>query len=355
MFEQLKKKFINFTTSIKKKINNNIPEENISKHNDDNNNKKITNNLDFDSDKKNKNINILNKMKSFIIDREIIISKKDIEKQLESLKYELISSDIAFNVCEEIITNIENKLVNSHIKINTNIEDLIKLSIMNTISEIISKNEFDFDKYLNDNKNTFIHILLIGINGTGKTTSLAKLINYIKEKHNKSIVVAAGDTYRSGAIEQLEIHCNRLNTKLIKYENRADPTSVIYEGIQYCKKNNIDILLSDTAGRMHTNKNLMGQLEKIYRVTKPDLVLFVEDATSGNDTIERINYFSKIVPIDGIILTKIDADIRGGAAISISYISKKPILFVGTGQEYSDFIKFNSDWFINEIFKNNKN
>lgn len=352
MFDKLKTKLKTFAESIKNKIE---LKTNINYKKEESTLNQIIENKNLKNNeylyKTNKNISLLKRAKLFIFNGEIIVYLKDIKEQLETLKFELLENDIAFDVCEEIIENITNKLVGIHKKKDMNIELLIENSIKNTLIEILSKNKFNFDNYLMSKKGVLTHILFVGTNGAGKTTCIAKLAYYLKKKMCNSVVIAAGDTYRAGAIDQLEIHSKKLNIKIIKDKNRTDPTSIIYDAVKYCKKNNIDILLSDTSGRMHTNKNLMAQLEKIYRITNPDLVFFIEDATTGNDAIERITYFNNIIPIDGTILTKIDTDSIGGAAVSIAYIINKPILFIGTGQDYSDFKKFDEKWFVDELFK----
>ncbi len=335
MFDNLKIKFNEFKSSISRKLN--VLENEKMIHNKEDNFIK-------------KDVNIFEKAKLFILNKEVIINEKELEYLLEKFKLELLESDVAYDVSEYIINELKSNLIGSSKKINENIEEIVLKSIKKSINDILSNNYFDFDKFIKEHKNDFIHILFIGVNGTGKTTTIAKLSKYLSKNMNLSVAIAAGDTYRAGAVEQLEIHSKRLNIKIIEDRNRKDPTSVIYDGISYCKSEKINVLLSDTSGRMHTNKNLMSQLEKIYRITKPNLVFYVEDSTSGNDAIERIKYFGDIVPIDGIILTKLDADTRGGSAISMSYISKKPIVFIGTGQKYSDIHKFNSDWFVNELF-----
>ena len=214
----------------------------------------------------------------------------------------------------------------------------------------MSHNVFDFDEYIAARKGQTTHLAFIGINGTGKTTSIAK-IAYRLQQQGYSVAIAAGDTYRAGAIDQIRIHADRLGIKLISHQEGSDPAAVIYDALQYSKAHNIDVLLSDTAGRMHTNVNLMAQLEKICRVSSPDLIIFVDESTAGNDAVRRASQFSEAVRIDGTILTKLDADSKGGAAISIAGITKSPILFFGVGQEYGDLQKFDPEWFVNTLFE----
>lgn len=238
-------------------------------------------------------------------------------------------------------------------KIGEDVEKIVENSLKDAIRDVlVCGDDFwggDFDK-LFDTKDRPTHLLFVGVNGTGKTTTIAKMANYLMKK-GYSVVLAAGDTYRAGAIQQLDEHAKRLNVKVIKHRPGGDPAAVLYDALAYAKARNIDAVLSDTAGRMHTNVNLMEQLRKICRVAPPDLTIFVDDATAGNDAVERAKRFLSITNFDGSILTKLDADTKGGAAISISYETKKPILFFGVGQGYDDLVKFDPDWLIERIFE----
>jgi fused signal recognition particle receptor len=193
-------------------------------------------------------------------------------------------------------------------------------------------------------------IVFLGINGTGKTTTVAKIANLLR-KAGFSVVVAAGDTHRAGAIEQLEQHTNRLTLKIVKQRYGADPSSVGRDAYDHAKKNHVDIVLMDTAGRMQTSKNLMDEMGKIVRVVKPDVKLFIGDALAGNDTINQAREFFDYTNFDGAILTKVDADAKGGSAISIAHITSRPIIYIGVGQGYDDIIPFDSNKFIESIFE----
>ena len=192
-------------------------------------------------------------------------------------------------------------------------------------------------------------IVFVGFNGSGKTTTIAKLAHWLK-KNGLSVVIAASDTFRAGAIEQLEEHAKRVGVRVIKHDYGADPAAVAYDAIQHAKARGIDVVLVDTAGRNELNRNLMDEMRKIVRVTKPDLVIFVGDALAGNAVVEQARQFNDAVRIDGVILTKLDADARGGAALSISHAIGAPILFVGVGQGYDDLKPFDEKWFVDRIF-----
>jgi len=193
-------------------------------------------------------------------------------------------------------------------------------------------------------------ILFLGINGTGKTTSVAKLGSYL-QKSGLSVVCAAGDTHRPGAIEQLTEHAGRLHLKVISQRYGADPAAVGRDGVLYAKAHHADSLIIDTAGRMQTNQNLMEEMAKIVRVVKPDFRIFVADALTGNDAVSQAELFNQHVGFDGAILTKADADVRGGAALSIVYSTGKPVIFLGVGQAYGDLVLFDSKKFLDSLLK----
>ena len=192
-------------------------------------------------------------------------------------------------------------------------------------------------------------VMLVGINGTGKTTTIGKLSNYYIKK-GYTPVIAASDTFRAGAIEQVQYHADNLGVKLIKHEKGSDPAAVAFDAVQHARAKGKELVLIDTAGRMQTNTNLMDEMKKIRRVSKPDLVVFVGDALTGNDATEQARKFNEAIDIDGVILTKADADSKGGAALSIGYIIQKPILFLGMGQSYDDIKEYDADWMLEQIF-----
>jgi fused signal recognition particle receptor len=188
----------------------------------------------------------------------------------------------------------------------------------------------------------------LGVNGTGKTTTIAKIAHYLK-KNDISSVAAAADTFRAGALEQLSYHMQNIGIRVIKHAYKSDPASVVFDAIQHAKAKNVDVVLVDTAGRQVSNKNLMREMQKIVKVAEPDLILFIGDSLAGNDALTQAKEFNKSVGIDANILTKFDADAKGGSALSISYETKKPILFIGTGQDYDHLEPFNIQVFISNI------
>jgi len=280
---------------------------------------------------------------------EVILSEKDLEGPLWELEMALLESDVALPVADSIIDRIKKDLSGQHKKFLRSTGDLAEDALRDSILNILSAHTLDFDEYVKSHEKPVVAVFT-GVNGTGKTTTIAKLAERLKE-NNMGVVIAAGDTFRAGAIEQLEKHADRLGVKIVKHEQGSDPAAVIYDAITYARANKKDVVLADTAGRLHTNVNLMEQLRKISRVIKPDLVIFVDEAIAGNDAVERARLFNDAVPISGSILTKADADSKGGAAISIAHITGKPILFLGVGQEYKDLKKFDPNWFVDRLLE----
>ncbi|MGP8319894.1 MAG: signal recognition particle-docking protein FtsY [Methanosarcinaceae archaeon] len=296
-----------------------------------------------------KKIGFAKKARSLVFEREVFLNEHDLEDPLWDLEMALLESDLALSVAESIVESVKNELVGTSKKIGRNTGNIVEQALKNAIYNVMSANTFDFDDFIK-NAPKPVNIIFIGINGTGKTTSIAKLSKRLKDM-NYSVVIAAGDTFRAGAIDQIAIHAENIGIKLIKQPEGSDPAAVMYDAVRYAEGHDMDVVLSDTAGRMHTNVNLMTQLKKICRVTPPDLLIFVDEAVAGNDAVERASLFNDVVPIDGSILTKTDADAKGGSAISIAYITGKPILFLGMGQGYDDLQKFDPEWFVNQLFE----
>lgn len=287
------------------------------------------------------------KAKKFVKERKIILEESDLKKPLSDLKIGLVKSDVDFDVAEEIINDVRENLVGREIKWRKDTTEVVEQALREALLKIFDF-DFDFDQYIQGNKKP-INILFVGTNGVGKTTTIAKISNYLMEK-NYSTVLACGDTFRAGAAKQITEHGEKLDTRVIKHEKGGDPAAVIYDAKEYAEANNIDFVLGDTAGRMHTDVNLMDQIKKIKRVTKPDLIVFVDEAVAGNDAVDRAKEFNEATGVDAVILTKIDAEAAGGSAISISHEIQKPIIFVGTGQTYSDLKKFDPKWFVKQLF-----
>jgi len=275
------------------------------------------------------------------------ISEEKLDELLWDLEIGLLESDVAYSVIESIKQDIKEEIKHisfERMKLGEIIEDILR----NAISNVLKSNELNFLEFIEKCGKPVV-IMFVGVNGSGKTLSIAKIATLLKNE-NKSSVMAAGDTFRAGAIDQLGIHADKVGVKLIKHGPGADPAAVAYDAIEHAKAKHKDVVLLDTAGRMQTNVNLMDEMAKIKRVAKPDLILFVGDALAGNDAVDQAKRFNEIVGIDGVILTKVDTDAKGGSALSVAYTIGKPLLFVGVGQEYNDQIPFDAKWMIDNIF-----
>jgi fused signal recognition particle receptor len=285
-----------------------------------------------------------------IIHKEL--TEKDLTKVLSELEIALLQSDIAQEVIDVIVTKLKSELIGTKLEKEQNAANIVQIKFRNAIVEMFSRSgEVDLIKRVIEKKDKrggpFI-VVFLGINGTGKTTTVAKVAHFLR-KHNISVVLAAGDTHRAGAIEQISLHAEKLSLKVITQRYGADPSAVGRDAIDYAKKHHIDVVLVDTAGRMQTAKNLMDEINKIVRVVKPDIKIFVGDSLAGNDTINQAREFFEYTNFDGAILTKIDADAKGGSAISIVHITSRPIVYLGIGQGYEDIIPFDAGRFIDSI------
>ena len=284
--------------------------------------------------------------------KQSFLSKKikddALDDLLDELEVTLLESDVAYPVVQEIILGVRENLAGKKYSREYSLEEIVELAVKEAVSDVLQINVFDFDKWLSEQKKPTV-VMFIGINGTGKTTAIAKIANRLKQQE-KSVVLAACDTFRAGAIEQLTIHADKLNVKIVKSVQDADPASVAYDAIEHARSKMKDVVLIDTAGRMQTNNNLIAEMKKIVKVAKPDLKIFVGDSLAGNDAVEQAKVFDEAVGIDAIILTKIDTDAKGGAALSIAKTIGKPIAFVCNGQEYEDIEKFDADWMLERLF-----
>ena len=275
------------------------------------------------------------------------ISDEKLENLLWELEIGLLESDVAYTVIESIKNDIKEELRYASIQ-RGEINEVIQQVLKHAISHVLESNSFNFEEFITVTEKPIV-IMFVGVNGSGKTLSIAKMATMLK-KLGFSSVMAAGDTFRAGAIEQLGIHADKVGVKIIKHGPGSDPAAIAYDAIEHAKAEHKDVVLLDTAGRMQTNINLMDEMAKIKRVAKPDLILFVGDALSGNDAVEQAKRFNEIVGIDGVILTKVDTDAKGGSALSVAYTIGKPLLFIGVGQGYEDQIPFDAKWMIDSIF-----
>lgn len=281
------------------------------------------------------------------------LKSENLRPVLSDFKMTLAENDVAFPVADKVCDELEKRLNGVQVKRLEDRKKIIEDNLRQVLLEVIlTDKKIDLLSMAEEKrkKKEPLILLFVGINGTGKTTTIAKVAQFFKDK-KYSVVLAGSDTYRAGSIEQLEEHAKRLNLRMIKHQYGADPAAVAYDAINHAKAHGTSVVLIDTAGRMQTNQNLMNELAKIKRVVTPDLTILTVDSLAGNDAVAQAEEFNKSVGIDATILTKVDADVKGGAALSVTYITQKPILFIGVGQTYKDLEVFNPEKFVNMILR----
>jgi len=272
---------------------------------------------------------------------------------LSNFRLNLIENDVAVAVADHVCEEMEKRLDGVQMRRLEDRKEIVRKSLREILLAILTTNEaIDLLEKVEEKRkaNEPYVIVFVGINGTGKTTTIAKVAQLLM-KNRYSVILACSDTYRAGSIEQLEEHAKRLGVRMIKHKYGADPAAVAYDAINHAKAHGVSVVLIDTAGRIQTNRNLMNELAKIKRVINPDLTILTVDALTGNDAVMQAEEFHKSVGIDGTILTKVDADVKGGAALSVTYVTEKPIVFIGTGQKYEDLEKFDPQRFTQMILR----
>lgn len=292
---------------------------------------------------------IFKKIKS-VFSNEITIGEEDCRELFEELKLSLLESDVSIDTSEFIANDLKKRIVGKKVAKNF-VKEEVKTAVEETLLSLFNKEKNVFSDIAEKKSLRLPYVILfVGPNGQGKTTTVARLAFKLKEK-GFSCVFSASDTFRAAALEQLEEHGKNLGIKVIKHKYNADPAAVAFDAISHAKANNIDVVLIDTAGRQETSHNLIKEMEKMNRVIKPDLKIFVAEAIAGHSLVEQVKKFSQAIGIDGIILTKMDCDAKGGTALSIAYETQIPILFVGLGQKYEDLMEFDKNWFIKKILQ----
>ena len=276
------------------------------------------------------------------------IDERKVEEILYDLEIALLESDVAFPVAKEVVDLLAGDLRGKRVLRGVALADAVEAALRSAITKVLTVPTFDLFERIQGKEPKPLVVMFVGVNGTGKTTTIAKLAYHIQKK-GYTCVVAAGDTFRAGAIEQLERHAEAVGFKLIKHTAGSDPAAVAFDAVEHGVARGRDVVLIDTAGRMQTNQNLMDQMKKIKRDAKPDHILFIGDALAGNDAIEQAKQFHEAVGLDGIVLTKIDADAKGGAALSIAKTIGKPVVFVSVGQGYEDIRRFNVEWMVTRL------
>ena len=279
------------------------------------------------------------------------LSDKDLDPILWDLQLQLISNDVAVEVASKVSDDLKERLKGVTLPRfgdkTTPIRDALRESIEGALA---TNGDLDLLELVAEKRamGEPLVVMFVGINGTGKTTTIAKVARLLLDNSRK-VVLASGDTFRAGAIEQLEEHARRLGVKVVRHRYGSDAAAVCFDAVQHAKAQGLDAVLIDTAGRMQTNRNLMDELEKIKRVVQPDLTIMILDALIGNDAVDQAEAFNKHIGFDAAILTKVDADAKGGSSLSVSYLTGKPIIYVGVGQEYGDLQRFDATWFAEKI------
>jgi len=276
---------------------------------------------------------------------------KDLDQYLEEFKLDLIQNDVALPVAERLCELMKKKIEGTLVPRFGDRENIVDVALRDSLKEIMSTTQqVDLLDLIEQKRaqNAPAIIVFLGINGTGKTTSIAKIAKLLL-KHGLTVIIACADTYRAGSIEQMEKHAQKIGVKTIKHAYGADAAAVAFDAINYARSHGTNVVLVDTAGRMQTNRNLLDEMKKIIRVSNPDLKILVVDALTANDAAEQSKTFNETVGVDAIILAKLDADARGGSAISVTLTTGKPVIYAGVGQEYDDLVPFNSDFVIKNI------
>ncbi|ABL87639.1 signal recognition particle-docking protein FtsY [Pyrobaculum islandicum DSM 4184] len=283
--------------------------------------------------------------------KEEKLDERDAEKLLSDLYFDLVDSDVAVDVADAVVEELKKRLVGIKVPRFGDREAAVKKAVYEALLNVLGDvPDVDFYKEAREmlEKTRPFVVMFLGPNGYGKTTTLAKLAFHLQEMGFR-VVAAAADTFRAGAREQLEEHGRRVGFRVVGGAYGSDPAAVAYDAIQHAKSRGYHFVLIDTAGRMHTDTNLMDELRKIQRVAEPHRSIFVFDAQLGNEALEIAKYYSKYVNIDGMIATKVDAYPKGGSILTFIYVLKRPVYFLGVGQTYRDLVKFSKAEYISQL------
>ncbi len=277
------------------------------------------------------------------------LTERDVENVFSGLELELVQNDVAVEVVEALKEELKRRLVGSHVKRGREKQHIVKV-LRESLLQLLSTPAVNIEEYIEEckGKNHPATLIFLGFNGVGKSLSLVKLARYLRDKGYKPLI-AAGDTFRAAGIEQLVKYAQDVGIPVIKRERGADSCAVIYDARMAAKARGFDVVLADTAGRSHMDKNLVEELRKICRVNRPNLKILVLDGLAGNDVVNQCRVFDEAVGIDAMIVTKMDANPRGGAILSAVYTTKRPVLFVGVGQGYNDLKVFNPKEYVNSL------
>lgn len=340
MFKFLKGKVKGALDRINKKIEEEVPEEvveDIKEEKVKEEPKKESKSVEVEKVNKTEKKGLFGKIKKSFSTKKISDTKFD--ELFSELEMALLENNVALGVIDKIKKDLKDDIVDKPIK-RDEVAGKVLNSLRESIESLFEVKGFDIVEEIKKKSDKPYVVCFVGVNGSGKTTTIAKVANYLK-KNKLSVLMVAGDTWRAASIQQLEEHGKNLDVRVIKHNYGSDPAAVAFDGIKAAKSNNVDVVLVDTAGRQHSNKDLMRELEKIIRVSKPDLNIFVGESITGNDCVLQAKQFGEVVNLGGVVLTKADVDEKGGAAVSVGYVTGKPILFLGKGQGYEDLDVFN--------------
>ena len=293
-------------------------------------------------------LSLITKVKKAVFG-SVVLSDAEIDRFLSGLKISMLESDVAFDVAESFIDDLGRRLKGKKIE-STSINDEVIVRGAQALLDTLQKGApgFSFMERIRAKGEGPFVILFLGPNGTGKTTTIAKIASRLK-KEGMSTVISASDTFRAAAIEQMEHHANKIGVPIIKSVYGADPASIAFDAVAYARARNIDTVLIDSAGRQETNPSLIREMEKMVRVAKPSMIIFVGESTAGNAIANQIVEFGKHMKIDGIVLTKLDCDAKGGGALSISHLTGIPILFFGVGEGYDALVDYSPEFIADAI------
>ena len=286
------------------------------------------------------------KIKESITTRKL--AGKDIDDFFQEMETEMLQASVALEVIDYMKESLKKKLAEVQVR-RGKTRDVVKEAFRESVLEVVNQGRIDIDNVIKGKEEPTLMVFL-GFNGSGKTTTIAKLAEYLKSRGHRP-VLAAADTFRAASIEQLEHHGERLGLKVIKHQYGSDAAAVVFDAVKYAKAKGYDVVLADTAGRSHADRNLMDELSKVIRVNRPDLKILVVDSLTGNDAVEQAERFNTAAGVDGVIMTKADVDDKGGSILSVCYAIKKPVLFLGTGQGYKDLEGFVPEEFVQELFE----
>ena len=276
-----------------------------------------------------------------------------LDNMLEELEWVLLESDISSDAVNAVINALKDNLIGSRLRKGADLSKVVEAALKRSLKGLLAAGYWDFDASVQsfiEAGDTPVVIMLVGVNGTGKTTTAAKIAKRL-QNNNLTVIAAAGDTFRAGAIQQLEAHCDNLGIRCVSTQRGGDTAAVARDAIESAQARGIDVVLVDTAGRMQNKTNLMNELNKVRRVANPHLTLFVGDSLAGNDAVDQARMFQEIMKFDGAVLTKLDTDAKGGAGLSIAFATGRPIVFAGVGQGYDDLKQFDPDWLLNQLFE----